>query len=134
MLRFIDLKGQIYPLDSDPCFAWFSTVTDMFEDFDGKQHWNSLEAFIHDYKHTSQLYKIPNPLERYLNLIPEGYFPCNHKWISVKQSLPDENKKVLVTNGEYMEIGYFYDISKDNGFLFAWQDLECIYRSNSITH
>ncbi|MFD2874056.1 hypothetical protein ACFS5N_16355 [Mucilaginibacter ximonensis] len=97
MIRFIDLRGQIY-LDDDPCFAWFTTICDRFHTFNDNQHWNSLESFISDYKAQAAVQDIADPLERYLRLIPEGYF------LEMKESESDGVYTVKMTDTYYKHL------------------------------
>ena len=54
MKRFIDLRGQIYcddglPIEKqEPIFAFFCTITDEFEKFNGNQEWGNKADFIAD--------------------------------------------------------------------------------------
>lgn len=41
MIRFIDLTGQIFIDDNEPHFAWFTTITDEFLEFNGSCEWNT---------------------------------------------------------------------------------------------
>ena len=46
MIRFIDLRGQIFLDDPSPYFAFYDTVHDRFlMDVDGAQAWESFEEF-----------------------------------------------------------------------------------------
>ena len=62
MKRFIDLRGQI------DCarFAWYDTVTSMFEIHSGVQLWETWEEFEEDYE--------GNSLGRYRGLTPAWAF------------------------------------------------------------
>ena len=78
MKRFIDLRGQIYddndlPLDEQEiCFAFFCTVTDSFDEYNGAQMWESIEDFKNDfnYLHSGSQDKLNRLLNRLLNLMP----------------------------------------------------------------
>lgn len=74
MIRFIDLRGQIYTSENDPCFTWFNTVTEVFMEFDGSNHFLSLDEFIQAYNADVLRNESQYPLERFLRLIPDGYF------------------------------------------------------------
>lgn len=67
MIRFIDLRGQIVTLSNDAHFAFFDTVSDKFLEFSGFQEWDSIEDFTADYDGNDDI-------ERFLKLIPDGYF------------------------------------------------------------
>jgi hypothetical protein len=62
--RFVDLGEQ---LGYDRCFAWYDTIVDQFEDFNGSSHWHTREEFLHDI--TSDLDS--HNVDRYLKLIPK---------------------------------------------------------------
>jgi len=47
MLRFINLDNQIARGSKE--FAWFDTVTDKFQEFNGTHVWNSWSEFVEDY-------------------------------------------------------------------------------------
>lgn len=61
MIRFINLKGQIY-LDDSICFAFYNTVNDRFCTFNESQVWDSIDEFAADYE--------GNDLKRFISLIP----------------------------------------------------------------
>jgi len=63
MKRFVDLRGQ----DIGEQFAWFNTVTDKFESFNGEQVFDTWDEF-------SLCYDGEN-LERYRGLCPSWVFP-----------------------------------------------------------
>ena len=63
MKIFINLENQID--DEKKLFAFYCTVTDNFEVFSCNQTWESKKDFIEDY--------YGNDIERYLNLIPDGW-------------------------------------------------------------
>ena len=95
MIRFIDLRGQVF-LDSPmPHFAYFDTVTDTFCQIGPRQEWSSLEDLKRDMdleespegkalnKELERIWaetgpQPPDPPHdwraRYFNLIPDGYF------------------------------------------------------------
>lgn len=100
MIRFIDLRGQVF-LESDcPYFTFFDTVTDTFCTFAGTHAWSSIEDLESDMKAEEGFVDLPQeqraaamwmneelqriwesdgrPREdwklRYLNLIPDDYF------------------------------------------------------------
>lgn len=56
MIRFIDLRGQVYNDDDLPkekqkmIFAFFDTCTDLFIDFNGSYVWESRADFVWDYR------------------------------------------------------------------------------------
>ena len=70
MIRFIDLGDQI--LEGQKEFAWFDTVTDTFEEFNGNQAWETWEDFAEDYLVDEGKGMIPDsrPLRRYKGLFP----------------------------------------------------------------
>ena len=75
MIRFIDLGDQILLLEGHKEFAWFDTVTDTFEEFNGNQTWDNWEDFEEDHRHKVDLYSHSlihgaRPLERYKGLFP----------------------------------------------------------------
>lgn len=69
MIRFIDLRGQIYFDPKENIFAFFDTIDDSFFRIDDCSVWETKEEFISDYNNTNEY--IPYPLERFLNLIPD---------------------------------------------------------------
>ncbi|KKL25929.1 hypothetical protein LCGC14_2400380 [marine sediment metagenome] len=48
MIRFINLTGQIFIDDPEPHFAWFTTITDEFLEFNGSYEWNTWEECKED--------------------------------------------------------------------------------------
>lgn len=69
MKRFIDIGTQIYGNEGFPKnFAFYCTVKEEFESFNGCQVWHSIDDFRGDY-----LYEGATDFERYVKLIPE-YF------------------------------------------------------------
>lgn len=75
MKRFIDLRGQVFADDDlpkneqTPCFAFFDTIVDRFEMFDGAQTWVSFKDFTEDYR--SDVGKLDAVYERLKGLTPE---------------------------------------------------------------
>lgn len=67
MKRFIDLGDQTSGADGVKEFAFFDTVKDKFETFNGEMCWNSIKDFANDYDDETE------DIQRYLNLIPEDY-------------------------------------------------------------
>jgi len=67
MIRFIDLGDQI--LEDTKKFAWFDTMTNIFEKFNYSQTWDSWEEFEIDYnveKRSLEIVDMPlRPIERY---------------------------------------------------------------------
>jgi len=47
VIRFIDLGDQI--LEGMREFAWWDTITDTFEEFNGNQTWDTWKEFEKDY-------------------------------------------------------------------------------------
>ena len=89
MIRFIDLRGQIFLDTTTPHFAYFDTVTDTFCQIGARQQWSSLEDLKHDMDiedtpeskamnaELERIWGDPEPYDwraRYFSLIPEGYF------------------------------------------------------------
>ena len=70
MIRFLGLRGQIEM--NTPSFAFYDTVDDVILSF-GKQNqqvFDSIEEFKDAYAEDQNV----RPLERFMQLIPEGYF------------------------------------------------------------
>lgn len=65
MKRFIDLKAS----EAGPNFAFYCTIVDKFEDFNGNQAWDDVEEFIFDFRAEPHKNLAISPLERYLSLI-----------------------------------------------------------------
>ena len=65
MKRFVDLRG----IDTGFKFAWFCTVHDVFEEFDGQQTWDTWEEFEKAYRtyHRGTEWD----LDRYRSLCPD---------------------------------------------------------------
>ena len=82
MIRFIDLKGQIY--EGTHMFAWFDTATDTFEEYCGSQAWESWEEFKKDvffhFPGIQQIvagYKTSHQIKRHEKLFPKDW---EEKW------------------------------------------------------
>lgn len=73
MIRFIDLRSQIYISDySSVVFAFFDTIVDRFIEFDGEQCWGSRQEFIDAYKADPKSKPSGSrPLHRFISLMPE---------------------------------------------------------------
>ena len=75
MIRFIDLRGQIY-FDDDyknsPCFAFFDTIVDRFMTFGDTQTWYGWEEFRKSYNFYAHMRDLG--IKRYKHLIPKDYF------------------------------------------------------------
>jgi len=69
MIRFIDLGDQI--LEGTKSFAWFDTVIDKFETFNGCETWETWEKFEEDFK-AEKFHYTSKPLERYKRLFQWG--------------------------------------------------------------
>ncbi len=75
MIRFIDLKGQMYfskQYKTDPCFAFYDTIVDRFMNFCDSEIWDTWEEFQEAYRQTSPCGL--KGIERYKRLIPNDYF------------------------------------------------------------
>lgn len=70
MIRFIDLGDQI--LEGEPAFAWFDTITDTFENFDGTEMWHTWKDFVEDFQVGEPCET--RPLESYYGLFPKIAF------------------------------------------------------------
>lgn len=64
MRRFIDLRGQ----ETGYLFAWYDTIIEEFECFNGNQAWNSWDDFEIDYLE-SLTWKDLNEIGRYKGLV-----------------------------------------------------------------
>ena len=72
MIRFIDLGDQI--LEDTRQFAWFDTITDTFETFNGSEAWDDWQEFEEDYKvEPQENIGDMRPLERYKSLFPKEW-------------------------------------------------------------
>lgn len=71
MIRFIDLKDQI--IEDYPAFAWYDTVTDTFENFNGSESWETWSKFQNDYLAHDEYIPESHPLGRYKRLFPKGW-------------------------------------------------------------
>lgn len=76
MMRFIDLGDQI--LEGTREFAWFDTVTDTFERFDGEETWDTWNEFAKCFRHDEYKLIMANlqstkPLGRYKALFPKEW-------------------------------------------------------------
>ena len=69
MIRFIDLRGQIYLDESGTDFAFYDTVTDMFKTFGDTQVWECKRDFVIDFG--QEWHGVSEDVDRYLNLIPD---------------------------------------------------------------
>ena len=67
MKRFVDIRNQ----GIGYCFAWWNTVADTFEDYDGSIAWNTWLDFECDYE--------GNEIIRYKSLCPEWVFDENNE-------------------------------------------------------
>lgn len=66
MIIFIDLGEQILE-GYNKHFAWFDTITDTFEEYNGSQVWESWEEFEEDFN-ADPNHSEMKPLERYKSL------------------------------------------------------------------
>ena len=79
MIRFIDLRGQIYLDDEDPkekqepIFAFYDTTVDQFVGWDQYYIWGSRTGFATDFWYYAGWRGIE--LERFLNLM-HGWVPA----------------------------------------------------------
>ncbi len=71
MIRFINLKGQIY-LEDEPCFAFYNTITDEFITLIGNQTWDDWKEFEKDYYSSNITHNWD--IDRFKSLIPEDFF------------------------------------------------------------
>ena len=88
MIRFIDLRGQVFLDDTTPHFAFFDTIPDQFVEIAGAQEWFSIEDLQTDMDlegadtptwfidALNRIFGTPhqNWQARFLRLIPPGYF------------------------------------------------------------
>jgi hypothetical protein len=70
MKRFIDLRGQ----DTGYRFAWWDTVRDVFESFDGEHAWNTWDEFEPAYVAEQGRSGFKSARQRYLGLCPSWVF------------------------------------------------------------
>ena len=109
MICFIDLGNQIDPmLEGTKHFAWFDTVTDSFEEYDGEQTWESWEDFKEAYQNDErsplrlQIVQLgiedSHTLERYWGLFPKEWpqeEEMSEKSIHTEGAVPLHAIKVL---------------------------------------
>ena len=79
MIRFIDLRGQIFDVlsqreEQDPQFAFYNTVSDVFVDVNGTQTWDSFESFEEDCRYDINKNGADWDIDRYRGLCPERAF------------------------------------------------------------
>lgn len=76
MIRFINLKGQMYPNGTEPSFSFYSTITDTFYNFNGSQYCDSWEEFEESYNEEAndENWKEDQSLERFKRLVPVDFF------------------------------------------------------------
>lgn len=76
MIRFINLKGQIF-LEETFVFAWYDTITDTFQTFNGSQTWDSWDDFVFDCELDENFIRKvgseDTKLRRYLSLFPARF-------------------------------------------------------------
>ena len=79
MIRFLDLKGQIHLGGETTEFAFYDTVSDTILSFYGEQVFSSLSGFTYHFEKDGPTTKTRR-IERFLGLIPEGYFDPPQKY------------------------------------------------------
>lgn len=81
MIRFIDLGDQI--LEGHREFAFFDTIVDLFERFNGEETWYTWEDFVYSYNSEPETkisaFQETRPLERYKALFPKDWPNLEHE-------------------------------------------------------
>ena len=73
MIRFIDLGDQI--LEGQRQFAWFNTITDTFENYNGCEAWETWKEFEDDHNADPEPIHSMYHTERYKALFPKEWPP-----------------------------------------------------------
>jgi hypothetical protein len=72
MIRFIDLRGQIYEVEDTPVhFAFFETVTETFLRIDNNEEWTTRADFERDHRAEYGERVAARTLLRFTKLMPE---------------------------------------------------------------
>ncbi len=64
MIRFVDLTLAYWTEEGPPCCAFLDTVTDRFVEVDG----------VHVFFDLDEVRRLGNRTERFVGLIPDGFF------------------------------------------------------------
>jgi hypothetical protein len=92
MIRFLNLKDQICEGDSD--FAFYNTISCKILSFDGDHAFDSIQDFTEAYKKCNYP---ENNIDRFLSLIPDGFFERDNSLIQeIGNGIFPNNKKHII--------------------------------------